>query len=88
MTKSYRAHYLLTSLAVVKRTCFDQLTGIWVRVQDENAAIIFKRMANYQDHKCKRYVDMDKNLNWQQIQNEKKRKFKPETINVNSMQQL
>ena len=38
--ESYRAHYLLTSLAVVKRTCFDQSTGMWVRVQDENTAII------------------------------------------------
>ena len=40
MTESYRAHHLLTSLAVVKRTCFDQSTGMWVRVQDENTAII------------------------------------------------
>ena len=45
-------------------------------------------MANCQDNKCKRYVDMDKNLNRQQTRNEKKRKFKPETINVNSKQQL
>ena len=86
MTETYRAHYLLTSLAVVKRTC-DQSKGMWVRVQDENTAIIFKRMANYQDHKCKRYVDTYRNK-LQQTQNEKKRKFKPETINVNSMQQL
>ena len=42
MMESYRAHYLLTSLAVVKRTCFDQSTGMWVRVQDENTAIICK----------------------------------------------
>ena len=41
--ESYRAHYLLTSLAVVKRTCFDQSTGMWVRVQDKNTAIICKR---------------------------------------------
>ena len=51
MTESYRSHYLLTSLAVVKNTCFDQLTGMWVRVQEENTAIIYKRMAIYQDHK-------------------------------------
>ena len=25
MMESYRAHYLLTSLAVVKRTCFDHI---------------------------------------------------------------
>ena len=40
MTESYRAHYLLTSLAVVKRTCFDQSTGMWTRVQDEDTPII------------------------------------------------
>ena len=51
MTESYRAHYLLTSLAVVKSTCFDQSTGMWVRVQDENTAISYKRSAIYQDHK-------------------------------------
>ena len=45
-------------------------------------------MANYQDNKCKRYVDTDRNLNWQQTRNEKKLKFKPQTINVNSKQQL
>ena len=49
--ESYRAHYLLTSLAVVKRTCFDQSTSMWVRVQDENTAIIYKRTEIYQDHK-------------------------------------
>ena len=51
MMESYRAHYFLTSLAVVKRTCFDQSTGMWVRVQDENTAIICKRTAIDQDHK-------------------------------------
>ena len=45
-------------------------------------------MANYQDNKCKRDVDTDRNLNWQQTRNEKKQKFKPATINVNSKQQL
>ena len=85
---------MLTSLALVKRKYLITSTGMWVRVQDEvrgqdeNTAIICKRTANYQDHKCKRYVDTDRNLNWQQNRNEKKRKFKPETINVNSMQQL
>ena len=88
MTESYRAHYLLTSLAVVKITCFDQSTCMWVRVQDENTAIIFNRTANYQDHKCKRYADTYRKLNWQQTRNEKKQKFKSETINVNSMQRL
>ena len=29
----------------------------------------------------------NRNTNWHGTQNEKKRKFKPETINVNSMQQ-
>ena len=61
---------------------------MWVRVQDENTATICKRTANYQDHKRKRYVDTDRNSNWQRTLNEKKRKFKPEIINVNSMQQL
>ena len=51
MTEYYRAHYLLTSLAVVKRTCFDQLTGMWVRDQDENTNIICKWTAIDQDHK-------------------------------------
>ena len=52
MMESYRAHYLLTSLAVVKRTCFDQLTGMWVRVQDKNTAITCKKTAIIdQDHK-------------------------------------
>ena len=46
MTESYRAHYLLTSLAVVKRTCFDQSTDMWVRVQDENTAITCKKDDN------------------------------------------
>ena len=41
MKEYYRAHYLITSLAVVKRTCFDQLTGMWVRVQ-ENTAVVCK----------------------------------------------
>ena len=45
-------------------------------------------MANYQDNKCKRDVDTDRNLNWQQTRNEKKRKLKSQTINVNSKQQL
>ena len=31
MLKSYRAHYLLTSLAVVKRTCLT-MTDMWVQV--------------------------------------------------------
>ena len=46
MKESYRAHYLLTSLAVVKRTCFDQSTGMWVRVQDENTAITYQNDGN------------------------------------------
>ena len=49
--ESYRAPYLLTSLAVVKRSCFDQSTGMWDKVQDENTAIICKRTAIDQDHK-------------------------------------
>ena len=61
---------------------------MWVRVQDENTAIICNWPANYQDHKIKRYVDTDRNSNWQRTRNEKKGKFKPKTINVNSMQQL
>ena len=32
-------------------------------------------------------MDTDRNSNWQRTQNEKKRKFKPETIYANSMQQ-
>ena len=31
MMKSYRAHYMLTSLAVVKRTCLT-MTDMWVKV--------------------------------------------------------
>ena len=31
MTESYRAHYLLTSLAVVKRTCLT-MTDMWAQV--------------------------------------------------------
>ena len=50
--ESYRAHYLLTiSLAVVKRTCIDQSTCMWVRVQDKNTNIICKRTVIDQDHK-------------------------------------
>ena len=45
-------------------------------------------MSNYQDNECKRDVDMDRNLIWQQTRNAKKQKIKPETINVNSKQQL
>ena len=61
---------------------------MWVRGQDENTAIICKRTVDYQGHKCKRCVGTDRKLNWQQTRNDKKRKFKPERINVNSMQQL
>ena len=61
---------------------------MWVRVQDENTAIICKRTAIYQDHNDKRYVDTDRNANWHRTRNKKKQKFKPKAININSMQQL
>ena len=47
-------------------------TGMWVRGQDENTAIICKRAVNFQDHKCKRYVDTDTNSNWQRTRQKRK----------------
>ena len=63
-------------------------TGMWVRVQDENAAIICKGRQIIKTTKSRGYVDTDKNSNRQRTRNEKKLKFKPETINVNIMQQV
>ena len=48
----------------------------------------WQRMANCQDHKIKRYVDTDRTQIGKELEMMKKRKFKPEKINVNSMQQL
>ena len=33
-------------------------------------------------------MDIDRNANWHGTRNEKEEKFKPETMNVNSMQEL
>ena len=76
---------MLTSLAVVKRTCFDQSTGMWVRVQDENTAKTCKKEGNLsRPQNDKRYVETQIVIELETRRN----KFKPETINVNFMQKL
>ena len=46
---------------------------MWVTVQDEDTPAICKRTANYQDHKIKSYVDMDRNSNLQRTRQQARR---------------
>ena len=74
MTEFYRAHYLLTSLAVVKRTCFDHdryaFPGSSTTFQFKTRKLrqIVKGIQNL----SKRH---EKNSNWHRTRNERKRKF-------------
>ena len=74
MTESHGAHYLLTSLAVVERTCSDQSTGMWVRVQDENTATICKGWQIFQTTKSRDMWTRIETLIYKELgRNEKKR---------------
>ena len=55
---------------------------MWVKVQDENTAITCKKDGNSSRPQTTRDT---RNANGHRARNEKKQKFQPETINVNSM---
>ena len=65
MKESYRAHYLLTSLAVVKRTCFDhdRYVGPGSSPSEFQTRSEFKRQIIKIKYHYKRYVDMYSNSN-------------------------
>ena len=88
MKESYRAHYLLTNMAVVKRTCLT-MTDMWVQVpvlQSSRRAYSYNMQEGQQFTKTtndKRYIETEIRT---ELEMRKNKKFKPETINVNSMQ--
>ena len=75
--------YLLTSLAVVKRTCFDHIDRHVGQRSRREYSYNLQRMANIQDHNIKRCVDTDTNSNWQRTrQKREEKKFQPKRLIV------
>ena len=78
---------MLTSLAVVKEHVLIVSTGMWVRVQDENTAIVCKRTANLKDTNSR---DKWTRIKTQNAMSTEMRRYEIQTkpISVISMQQL